>query len=78
MGVELHVVLDFTNTIAIATQHKIIPARDIPNTSPPIIPPVTQIELFSSPTDPPSSLLNEETTQKISQNSLCDESTNKE
>ena len=65
LGLHSRVVLDFTSTIAITTQQEIIPARAIPNPSPPIISPVAQIELFSSPTDPPSSLLGEETTRKL-------------
>ena len=47
----------------------ITPACDIPNPSSSLnIPPIVPVELFCSPIDPPSFLLDEETAQKLSPN----------
>ena len=47
----------------------ITPDRDIPNpSSSPNIPPIAPLELICSPTDPPSFLLDEETTQNLPPN----------
>ena len=71
LGVQSHVVLDFTNTVTTTTQQQIIPARAILSLSLPIVSPVAQIELFSSLAAPPSSLLDEETIRELLQNVLC-------